>query len=81
LRQAGLAVRVEAGVCESAADGTDHLQQTREDGLEEEQTDDEQQRRGNDEGEADVVALVQQNLLDQLGNVDASQKYDAQANR
>lgn len=77
LRQAGLAVRVEAGVGESAADGTDHLQQTGEDGLEEEQTDDEEQRRGNDEGEADVVALVQQNLLDQFGNVDASQEYDA----
>jgi hypothetical protein len=77
LRQAGFAVRIEAGVGESAADGADHLQQTGEDGLEEEQTDDEEQRRGDDECEADVVALVQQNLLNQLGNVDASQKYDA----
>ena len=80
LLHAGLLAGVEAGVCESATDGTDHLQQTAEDGLEEEQTDDEEQRRGRDEGEADVLA-VQETLADDLADVDTAQKADAQANR
>ena len=77
--QVGLVAGVVARVGRSTTNRTNHLEQVAEDDLEEEQTDQDQERNGGDESHASP-GVVQETFADQLADEDAKEQADGQSN-